>query len=78
MAIAVSEGCDKDSESYALKQLAELYRALGNFEEARNYCQQALALATALGIPLAAECQTLMESLDREAEEEKVVQEKIS
>jgi tetratricopeptide (TPR) repeat protein len=51
MAIAVSERCDKDSESYALKQLAELYRALGNFEEARHYCQQALALTTELGIP---------------------------
>lgn len=75
MAIAVSERCDKDSESCALKQLAETYRALGNFEEARNYCQQALALATELGIPLVAECQILMESLDQEA---KVVQEEIS
>jgi tetratricopeptide (TPR) repeat protein/DNA-binding Xre family transcriptional regulator len=68
----------KAAEAETLRNLTELYQALGKVEIARQYCQQALALATELDIPLAAECQTLMESLDREAEEEKVVQEKIS
>jgi hypothetical protein len=39
--------------------LAELHQALGKVEVARQYCQQALALATELGIPLAAECEAL-------------------
>jgi tetratricopeptide (TPR) repeat protein len=68
----------KAGESEVLKNLAELHQAQGELEKARQYCQQALALAIELGIPLVAECQTLMESLDREAEEAKVVQEEIS
>jgi len=39
--------------------LAELHQALGEVEVARQYCQQALALARELGIPLAAECEAL-------------------
>mgnify|MGYP000293313587 CR=1 FL=1 len=43
----------------ALKNLAELHHALGEVEVARQFCQQALALATELGIPLKAECEAL-------------------
>ncbi|NJL90140.1 MAG: tetratricopeptide repeat protein, partial [Coleofasciculaceae cyanobacterium SM2_1_6] len=45
-------GLRKD-EADTLKQLAEAHQALGEVEVARQYCQQALALATELGIPLA-------------------------
>jgi tetratricopeptide (TPR) repeat protein len=69
---------DRANEAIALKNLAELHLASGGVEVAWCYCQQALILATELGIPIAAECQTLMESLDREAEEAKIVQEEIS
>jgi tetratricopeptide (TPR) repeat protein len=46
-------------EAAALKNLAEVHHALGAIEVARQYCQQALALATELGIPLVAECEAL-------------------
>jgi len=39
--------------------LADLHQALGVIEVARQYCQQALVLATELGIPLKAECEAL-------------------
>jgi tetratricopeptide (TPR) repeat protein len=54
---------DRASEAEALKNLAELHQALGAVETARQYGQQALALATELGIPLKAECETLMQEL---------------
>jgi tetratricopeptide (TPR) repeat protein len=69
---------DKNNESKTLRNLAELHQSLNEIELAQQYCQQALALAAELGVPLLAECQILMESLDREAEEGKVVQEKVS
>jgi tetratricopeptide (TPR) repeat protein len=69
---------NRSGASAALKNLAELYQVLGEIEAARQYCHQALALATELGIPLRAESQTLMESLIREAEEAKIVQKEIS
>jgi len=43
-------------EAEALKNLAELHQKLGEAEVARGYCEQALALATELGIPLGEEC----------------------
>ncbi len=43
-----------------LKNLAEVHQSLGEVEVARQYCQQGLALATELGIPLAAECEALL------------------
>jgi tetratricopeptide (TPR) repeat protein len=55
---------DRAGEAEALKQLAEMHQALGEVEVARQYCQQALMLATELGIPLAEECQKLMEKLE--------------
>ena len=54
----------QDDEAENLKNLAELHQALGEVEVARQYCQHALALATELGIPLTAECQTLMQELE--------------
>ena len=50
---------DRGNEAEALKNLAALHQALGEIETARRYCQQALALATTLGVPLAAECEAL-------------------
>jgi len=57
---------DRTNEAEALKGLAELHHTLGEIELAKQYCQQVLALATELGIPLAAECQNLMEELEKE------------
>ena len=54
----------RDSEAETLKNLAELYQGLGEENSAREYCQQALALATELGIPLAEECKTLQQELE--------------
>ena len=50
-------------EAEVLKNLAELHQALGAVDTARQYGQQALALATELGIPLKAECEALMQEL---------------
>ncbi len=47
-----------------------MYQALGEVEVARQYCQQALALATELGIPLAAECDVLLLKLGVKPKEE--------
>jgi tetratricopeptide (TPR) repeat protein len=54
----------REDEDEALKNLAELHQALGESEIARQYCQQALALATELDIPLAKECRQLMAQLE--------------
>ncbi|WP_448604000.1 tetratricopeptide repeat protein [Thermoleptolyngbya sp.] len=51
-------------EAEALKNLAEVHQALGERVAARQYGEQALALATELGIPLQEECQTLMQELE--------------
>ncbi|NJL91195.1 MAG: ATP-binding protein [Coleofasciculaceae cyanobacterium SM2_1_6] len=51
-------------EAEALKNLAEIYQILGEVEVARQYCQQGLALARELGIPLAAECEALLLEID--------------
>ena len=58
-------GLRKD-EADTLKQLAEARQALGDLDLARQYCQQALVLAIELGIPLAAECETLQLKLDKQ------------
>jgi tetratricopeptide (TPR) repeat protein len=55
---------NKANESEALKNLAELHQALGKSEMGCQYCQQALALATELGIPLAEECRKLQEEIE--------------
>ena len=53
-------------EAEALKYLAELHQVLGEVEVAQQYCQQALALATELGIPLTAECKALQLEIENE------------
>lgn len=55
---------DRETESQAFKNLAELYKSLGNINKARQYCQQAFMLATELSIPLKDDCQKLMEDLE--------------
>jgi hypothetical protein len=45
--------------------LAELYQVQGDIKNAREYCQQALTLATELDIPLAEECRELKEELKK-------------
>jgi hypothetical protein len=57
---------DREGESHTLRILAELHQARGESEVARQYCQQALALATELGIPLAAECEALQLKIENE------------
>jgi tetratricopeptide (TPR) repeat protein len=55
---------DRANEAEALKNLAELYQALGEVEVARQYCQQALILATELVIPLKAGCEALLQQIE--------------
>jgi tetratricopeptide (TPR) repeat protein len=55
---------DRSNEAETLKNLAELYQKLGEADVAREYCEQALALATELGIPLKAECETLLQQIE--------------
>ena len=50
-------------EAESLKNLAELHQSLGEYEVAKHYYQQALELATKLGIPLATECEVLLQNL---------------
>jgi tetratricopeptide (TPR) repeat protein len=56
---------NRASEAEVLKNLAELHQALGEIETAQQYCQQALVLATELGIPLKAECEALLAELEK-------------
>jgi tetratricopeptide (TPR) repeat protein len=57
---------DREGESHTLRILAELHQDLGECDVARQYCQQALALATDLGIPLATECEALQLKIENE------------
>jgi len=57
---------DREGESHTLRILAELHQDLGECDVARQYCQQALALATELGIPLVAECEALQLKIENE------------
>jgi tetratricopeptide (TPR) repeat protein len=54
-------------EAKIFKLFSELNQALGEIETAQQYCQQALALATELGIPLKAECEALLAELEKGA-----------
>ncbi|GAB4151090.1 MAG: hypothetical protein Fur0046_30370 [Cyanobacteria bacterium J069] len=56
---------DRANEAEALKNLAEVHQALGEGAVARHYGEQALALATELGIPLQAECEALLSELEK-------------
>ena len=53
-------------EAEILKNTAILNHFLGNINSAVEDCQQALALATELGIPLAAECEALQLKIENE------------
>lgn len=54
----------KNDEAYVLKNLAFLNFKAGKINSAQKYCQQALELATELGIPLVAECEALQLELE--------------
>jgi len=68
--LAALEVCRKinfrSGEATVLQNLAELHQKLGEAEVARGYCEQALALATELGIPLVEECKELNQQLKAE------------
>ena len=54
------------SETKVLKMLADLYHKTDQPTQARGYCEAALQIATELGIPLAEDCQTLMEGINKQ------------
>jgi hypothetical protein len=60
---------NRDVEAETLKVLAELHYKIGQPNQALEYCEQALALATELGIPLAEECKKLKEELEAAEEQ---------
>jgi len=55
---------DAYTETNSLWNLSVLHQKLDQVEIALEYCQQALVLATELGIPLKAECEALQQSLE--------------
>ena len=52
------------TEALILYNLAELYYCLDNINQAKDFCIQALLIATDLGIPLQKKCQDLMKQLE--------------
>jgi tetratricopeptide (TPR) repeat protein len=54
---------ERYSEAIVCKNLAEIHHELGNLNRAIDFCNQALALTTELGIPLAKDCQELKAKL---------------
>ncbi|MEX0271884.1 tetratricopeptide repeat protein [Leptolyngbyaceae cyanobacterium UHCC 1019] len=70
LALAIFQKIDnKAREAVALKKLSMLHQFIGEAEVAQQYCQQALALATELGIPLAAECEALLLAIEDRGKE---------
>jgi tetratricopeptide (TPR) repeat protein len=61
----------REGEAEALKNLAELHHRTGRLDQAREFCGQALELATELGIPLIKECEALQLKIENEREESK-------
>jgi len=57
---------DRATEAEVYKNLATLHHQTGRSPLAREFCQQALAIALELGIPLAQDCQTLRDKLEEE------------
>jgi tetratricopeptide (TPR) repeat protein len=57
----------KNAKAYVFKNLAFLNLKAGEINSAQKYCQQALALATELGIPLVAECEALQLKIEENA-----------
>jgi len=64
--VIIKEIRDRSLEAKVLKNLAELHQKLGQSDRALDYCEQALAISTELGIPLLAEqCHKLKEELEK-------------
>jgi len=65
---------NRSTEALTYKNLATLHHQMGrplagiskSAQLAREFCQQALAIALELGIPLAQDCQTLRDKLEEE------------
>lgn len=55
---------DLANQAEALKNLAEFHQATGDLATAKDYADRALTLATQLNIPLKADCEALLESLE--------------
>lgn len=55
--------CNQQHLAIVQATQAELYQRLGHRDLALEHCDQALAIATELGIPLATECQELKKKL---------------
>lgn len=53
----------RSNEAMVLRSLAELHQKLEQPAQAREYCDQALAIATKLGIPLSQDCHELRAKL---------------
>ena len=65
------EGEFHDLKANALTNLAEMNLKVDKPDIARQYCQQALALATELGIPpIVEQCEALQKKMDGESEQE--------
>ena len=62
-ALEIFSKIDNNSEVKTLCKLAECYQALGNYQLALEYCQQGLAIANKLNLPLIQSCQELKASL---------------
>jgi tetratricopeptide (TPR) repeat protein len=60
---------NRNVEAETLKALAELHYKIGQPDQAMEYCEQGLAIATELRIPLAEECQKLKEELEAAEEQ---------
>ena len=58
----------QSEEAETLKHLAEVHQALGNPEKAKQYCQDALAIATDLELPLQEEYKALQRKLENSKE----------
>jgi tetratricopeptide (TPR) repeat protein len=59
---------DRATEAFTYCELAKLHQKLGSTETALDYCDQVLALATELGIPLAEECEQLLGEINNQRE----------
>jgi len=60
-------GADRTNEVHALLNLANLHRDLNDNTQAVQFCQQSLAIASDLGIPLKDDCETLLRELAGDA-----------
>ncbi len=52
-------------QAIALQNIAEAHQHLGNLDAARQYCHEAIAIFTELGVPQLKECQELREEIQK-------------